>query len=260
MANPTDNRGGPQGPYTGTAFITRPDGTNLYFDLTDEERYSGTAEVTEFPVEDGGFIADNVRLKPGTFTMRCTISNTPIVASGNQGGTYPGVSPYDQDTVNVEVKPYVAPFNAVSAILNPVGTIINALSASRDQTYPLTIMFPDDFDGPTDALFILADMQARGDLLEITTSLCLYENYILEHFELVKDGSPRQMVDLAFKQIVIVQTTTSAQPFVSTPNATNPKTKGQKSPPAAAPGPVKSLLTVAGNAAGNANAGTAIVP
>jgi hypothetical protein len=260
VSNPNDNRAGPQGPYTGVAFITRPDGTNLYFDLTDEERHIGHAEVTDFPVEDGSDISDNMRVKPGPFTMRCTISNTPIVASGNQGGTYPGVSPYDQPTVTVDITPYKAPFNAVSALVNPVGTIINALQGPYGpQSFPLTVMFPDDFDGPTDALFILDAMQSNAELLQITTSLCVYENYVLEHYELVKDGGPWQMVDLTFKQLILIQTTTSATPFVSEPGKTPPKNVGAKSPTAVPP-PLKSQITVLGNAAGNANAGAVIPP
>ena len=240
------------------AFITRPDGTSLYFDLTDSEKHVGDAEVTDFPVEEGVDISDNMRVRPPPFVMRCTITNTPIVPSGNQPDTVPGkMTSSVEGQVKIDTTPYVPPAQLASAIINPVGTAVTLLSGPYGPTSVTAnvLLFPQDFDAHVDALSILADMQSKAELLQITTSITIYDDYVLEHFELLKDGSAWQTVDLTFKYINIVQTTTSAQPFVSEPKATPPKNKGQQSPTPAPP-KVDLLTVLLGN--NNPNAQTNI--
>lgn len=42
------------------------------------DNHTFESEVTEFPVENGSTISDNIRKKPMTVVMECIISNTPI--------------------------------------------------------------------------------------------------------------------------------------------------------------------------------------
>src|SRR6266581_7024811 len=49
------------------------------------------AEVTEYPVESGSTISDNIRNKPLVVAMECIVSNTPLEQAGKSRtpGTFP---------------------------------------------------------------------------------------------------------------------------------------------------------------------------
>jgi hypothetical protein len=235
------------------AFITRPDGSVLYFDLTETERHMGKAEVTRFPVEEGGDISDNVRVDAPPFTMRVTISNTPLVPSGNQGAQQGGTIV----RIPVDITPYQPPTLSLiaGAIANPVASAVNALQSLAPTSVLMPVLqFPNEFDASVDALAILQDMQNNAELLSITTSLAIYDDYVLEDWELVRDSSTGtgSQVDLTFRGILIVQTTQAAQPFVTQPNAKPPKSKGAQSLQAA---PIKAsvLTNITGNNQGANN-------
>lgn len=63
-------------------------------DVSLNEGHEFESEVTEFPVESGSNIVDNVRPKPITVTMECLVSNTPIGFLATTRGTGSG-SPSD---------------------------------------------------------------------------------------------------------------------------------------------------------------------
>lgn len=50
----------------------------ILIDCTISENHKYSSEVTEFPVESGSTISDNIRLKPLEIDLDCIISNTPI--------------------------------------------------------------------------------------------------------------------------------------------------------------------------------------
>lgn len=53
-------------------------GDDLVIDCLISDNHSFESEVTDFPVESGSTISDNIRNKPLVVTMDCLVSNTPI--------------------------------------------------------------------------------------------------------------------------------------------------------------------------------------
>jgi len=51
------------------------------FDAVISETHTLEAEITEYPVESGSVISDNIRRKPISIQMECIVSNTPIGAA-----------------------------------------------------------------------------------------------------------------------------------------------------------------------------------
>ena len=60
------------------AMIGLKDGTQLLVDVTMSENHTFESEVTDYPVESGGSISDNIRPRPITVSMEGIISNTPL--------------------------------------------------------------------------------------------------------------------------------------------------------------------------------------
>ena len=63
----------------------------VQLDVYDSETHGMATEVSDFPVEDGPNISDNVRRKPKTLTIEGYVSDTPLPenhGSGTNGGTH----------------------------------------------------------------------------------------------------------------------------------------------------------------------------
>lgn len=79
--------------------IIDPDGKNIIVDVTMSEDHTYEADISSYPIEAGGDITDNVRIKPLTVKWECIISDTPINADGGQTtifGALPQVDAYNQ--------------------------------------------------------------------------------------------------------------------------------------------------------------------
>src|SRR4051812_35027057 len=50
----------------------------FYVDCLLSDNHTFDAEVTDFPVESGSTISDNIRNKPLVVAMECLVSNTPL--------------------------------------------------------------------------------------------------------------------------------------------------------------------------------------
>lgn len=229
------------------AFIQRPDGSAVYFDLTDEERHVGMAEVTKYPVEDGPEVADHIRPVAAPLMLRCTISNTPLVPSGNQPGTTPGeATPNDMGTTTVDATPYQAPFNPLSAVVNPIGSVMNAIGnalSSHDYHVDVpVVVFNTPFNAPVDTLFLLNDIKEKGEILTIFTSIAEYDGMVLTKFELIRNASTGTgaEVELLFEPLTVVTTTTAAAPQPTEPRGNVVKKKGAQGPKA--PDPPKNSI------------------
>lgn len=72
-----------QGPSAELALIDE-----FYIDCIASETHQFDSEITEFPVEDGSVISDNIRNKPVVVTMECIVSNTPfdLIEKFRRGG------------------------------------------------------------------------------------------------------------------------------------------------------------------------------
>ncbi len=67
-------------------------------DVFTSEEHSHPAEVTEFPVEDGADVSDNIRSRPVTVTVEGYVSDTPIgrMAELRDSGSVPGNECYQR--------------------------------------------------------------------------------------------------------------------------------------------------------------------
>lgn len=214
------------------AYIQRPDGTALYFDLTYDEHHTGEAMVTKLPVEDGPSINDHIRAERSPFKMRCHISNAPLENSGNQTGNTNG-------SVTLDITPYKAQQSVLasvaSAIVNPVGAVTNALAGDPGKkviSVPV-LLFGTAFDAVVDALFILRDIQENGELLTVFTSVAEYEDMVLERFDILRnyDTGTGADIELSFVPLNIVTTQTAPTPITTEAPAAEPVKKlGKKDP------------------------------
>ena len=78
--------------------IIDPDGKNIIVDVTTTEDHSYDADVSSYPIEAGGDITDNIRIKPLSVKWEAIISDTPISADGGQTtifGALPQVDAYN---------------------------------------------------------------------------------------------------------------------------------------------------------------------
>lgn len=53
----------------------------LRFDLNLSEKFTGDADVTSYPVEDGGRVSDDTQLKQDMFELTAEVTNTPVDAA-----------------------------------------------------------------------------------------------------------------------------------------------------------------------------------
>lgn len=84
-----------------TKCIIDTDGKQISVDVTMSEDHSFEADVSSYPVESGGDITDNVRIKPLSVKWECIISDTPIDVDGGQTtifGALPQIDAYDAIT------------------------------------------------------------------------------------------------------------------------------------------------------------------
>ncbi len=133
--------------------------------LSDEHEYE--AEVTEYPVESGATITDNIRPKPLTITMECLISNTPIgpLATirdplSNVAGTFQLPSYHTgQDP------------NARETAQPPVSDAYNRMLEIRDKREPVTIRTSlGTFSNMAMKSLSIPRASGRGDDLQFTAS------------------------------------------------------------------------------------------
>lgn len=93
---------------------------DLAIDCTTSEKITHTSEVTEYPVESGSVISDNVQAKPLVIELDCIVSNTPIgeamairlgkvsATADNGTATYDALNKFSstvyEDLVNIQAR------------------------------------------------------------------------------------------------------------------------------------------------------------
>lgn len=229
-------------------FIQRADASYLYFDITDEEQHQGKAVVTDYPVEDGPNVTDHMRVALTPFTMKCTISNTPIkknIAAGSSGDDGRGGT---IATVVIANSPYQRPVGLLNVVANPIGTAMDAVGgalAGKPQPFKQqVVMFPSEFDAVRDMLDALNEMQEGRELVDVTTSKRVYNQVVLESFEMTRNASTGTgaEVTLTFKTLRIVDSASAATPTPTEPRGTPPKAKGKQAPTPASAADKTSLI------------------
>lgn len=73
---------------------------DIFLDASVSESYTRTANVTSYPVESGGAIADHVQIQPLVITIACLVSDSPIgevqARRESEGTQRPSLAAYDQ--------------------------------------------------------------------------------------------------------------------------------------------------------------------
>lgn len=162
-------------------------------------------EVTEYPVESGADITDNVRPKPLVVTMECLISNTPI-------GT----------------------MAAARQKSGQIGEVITSTGAGSDVT---------DHTPTDDCYQHLKQIRDKREPVKIVTTLETYDNMVLRSLSIPREtGRGDELRFTAeFQQVQIVSNTRSTR--VAIPTAKGSRTVSSKPKPAGTGAqPVKQLF------------------
>lgn len=182
-----------------------------------EEDHTDMLAITEHPVEQGAPISDHAYLRPAEVKVRCAWSPSSPAVSGALGALLP-----------------------ISAgMLNGINRLFNG--------------GPDYLQSVYQALI---DLQATREPFVLVTGKRRYENMLIESLGVTTDSANEYVlaVTIAFRQIIIVYTTTtSVAPAEqqAQPQSTAPvQNAGTQSPQAASPsgGPDQSLLVRLRNA------------
>jgi hypothetical protein len=163
--------------------------TIVQFDATMTEQYSTEARATEFPVEDGASIADNIIRAPLTIDMTAIVSDSPI--SG------------EQNLLNE------ATTVAASLTLPPIGIIGAAVAYATYQAYAGS-------DSPSKAAYANLYRLQVGDPstsppvppepFRVVTKLGVFENMMLTRLSVPRDTSTggALIFNLSLTQINVV--------------------------------------------------------
>lgn len=220
-----------------SAYIQRPDGSAVYFDLTSEEHHTGEAKVTKLPVEEGPDVNDHMRAEPRPLALRAFTSNTPLEPSGNQAGIKRGSTDV-LGSVDIDITPF-KPKKTIAgaiaqAVINPVGFVTNALTDddSKKTATISVIKFPYEFNAPKDTLELLKEMQDNAELLTVFTSVDEYENVVLERYAMTRNAETGTgaEIEMFFVPLRIVKVTTAATPITTEPQVKTVKKAGKKDP------------------------------
>lgn len=146
----------------------------IELDVTERQGHERSANVTERAVEVGASITDHVRANQPTITLEGWISNTPVTEGGETRGRYQRL---------------------------PNG------GAS-------TLQFPTQFDRVRDCHETLTALVEGGVLVDLVTSLQVYQQVILRRYHVDRDASTGSVLPLVLEivQPRLVETRTVTVP------------------------------------------------
>ncbi len=172
-----------------TLQVTRDNGTAkelLVIDATMQQTFTGKAEPTDNPVEQGSNVTDNVDVKPLEFSMEGVISESPITLEaaliGNVAGVIGGV-------VGRGTSSPLAGAVATGALAALGGALFGAAN-----------------NRVRDAYNTLEEIRTKGIPVTIITGLRTYNNMVLRNFVVNRIASTGRSLSFtaAFKEIRIV--------------------------------------------------------
>lgn len=132
---------------------------DFLIDCAVSETHNFESDVTEYPVESGSDITDNVRPKPITIEMECLVSNTPI---GVMQSFRQNLLPPSDDGGSTGTKPSVAAYEKLQLIRNrrkPV-TIRTSLRTYENMVLK-TLTIPRSGKSGDDLLFTVVFQQVE---------------------------------------------------------------------------------------------------
>jgi hypothetical protein len=191
---------------TPTTIIRKGQSAPIILDTLSKENFTGSADPTAHPVEDGADISDHIVIKPKSLSISGIITATPlgdpsaiVRSAGFAAGTVIGSRhPLGKFGRGAGVAGEIAGGFAGKSIAASV-------FGSKDRNLG-------------DIAKELIEMRDARETVTIITGLRKYENYALASFAVSRDDKTGQMikVDLDFKEIITVssRTTTIAIPKV----------------------------------------------
>ena len=241
---------------------TNADGTLdlVQLDVYDTETHGMATEVTEFPVEDGPDISDNVRRKPKTLAIEGYVSDTPL-PQNHGSGLASQIASLDPHTLNV---PATASFSSKLTKLDvpasPLRPNLQALASAGfsalagalgfDQGYSANLRtvnpvqqttittqiwtWPSWSSRVAETFALVEKAYDSAVLMTVTTDFKVYTNMVFADNGLqvprkTEDGNGAPF-SLSLKQIRVVNSQTVAAPKPLEPSGQLKKSVGTKAP------------------------------
>jgi hypothetical protein len=171
----------------------------LFFDAVTSEDHERGADISDYAVEQGAVVVDNVRPLPNKLTLEAFVSNSPI------------------DSPDGQIQP-------LTILVDPP---IDPLSFPRPQSVTAsTLQFTGVLDYVATTFSTLTSLRDTATLLTITTPRAYYTNMIVEKISLHRDATTGTSgkFSIEFREIRIVTSKVVAAPtptiLTSTPTAT----------------------------------------
>ena len=241
---------------------TNADGTLdlVQLDVYDSETHGMPTEVTEFPVEDGPDISDNVRRKPKTLTIEGYVSDTPLPQNHGSGLAsktadlgprtlnVPATASFGSKLTKLDVpssplRPQLtalasAGFSALAGALGfDQGTSANFRTVNPAQQTTVTVQswsWAGWSSRVAETFALLEKAYDNACLMTVTTDLKVYTNMVFADNGLqvprkTEDGNGAPF-SLSLKQIRVVNSQTVAAPKPLEPSGQLKKSVGTKAP------------------------------
>lgn len=153
-------------------------------DVTISEDHTFDSEVTEFPVESGSTISDNVRPKPITLSMDGIVSNSPIGSVRQQRA--------------------VSAPSASNSLFSTIGAAALTSSGAGDGLITPT---DDDIGNPAaEAYQLLQEVRTTREPVTVVTTLDVFDNMVMIHLSIPRKPGNGAALEFSatFQQVEIV--------------------------------------------------------
>lgn len=208
--------------------------TQVLFDVAVSDEVESVLDATEHPVEAGGDITDNARLRMLRFSFDVVVSDTPLEDPDGTALSNGGAMTQSQLTVPQAKRQF--PINplgaAVEGALIGVSAVAGLISGPSEGTNLTALQWDSPFDRVSDMLALLRRLQENVKILKIVTSKYIFENVLLTNVKQMRDreiGSGARY-RLEFKQLRLVTLEFTDSPEPAEPRGGQPKNKGVKQP------------------------------
>ena len=224
----------------------------VQLDIYETETHDAPCEVSEFPVEDGLAVTDNIRLKPKTLVLEGYVTDIPLPENVTHAGDYnsqslqlPARPTYQQKNVKLDVPPSplklnvaslaTAGFNALAGAIG-LGSNTNEATvlqrvADTAQTGSAKVWQPTNQDSRViDAFRLLTKGRDNKVLCQVVTDFATYDNMAFVDLNVprkTEDGNGAPF-SVSFQQIRLVSAQTVNAPKPAETGAQRPKTSGSK--------------------------------
>lgn len=175
----------------------------IVLDASLSEVHESDADVTEFPVEEGANISDNVRQKPQTLQVEALISDFHLSNEGRTSASSGGPPSAQRPLGSNQIQ-------------NTNGATLKGSKGSARTT-----------------LLVLEDYQAKGTLIDVETGLKTYRNMVIKSIRTPRDKNLKNGIKCTINlQTIIVVKSQSVVIKQSVPKGQGVTPKGQQTPKA----------------------------